>query len=87
MLISPLSFLSLKNAYRSHNNGLYNYVSTTTLICGGIIVICISSVLTNYTVISDIYGGGGKLGGGSLLIEIVCKKAWQYILCSYEYRR
>lgn len=35
---------------------------------GGIIVICISSVLTNCTVISDIYGGGGKLGGGSYLI-------------------
>lgn len=35
---------------------------------GGIFVICISSVLTNCTVISDIYGGGGKLGGGSYLI-------------------
>lgn len=65
ILISPLFFVFLKNVDRNLNSA----VKTSSIICGGgVVILFISSVFTNRTAMADIYGGGGKLAGGTYII-------------------
>lgn len=55
----------LKNVDRNLNSA----VKTFSIICGGgVVILFISSVFTNRTAMADIYGGGGKLAGGTYII-------------------
>lgn len=84
LLVAPFIFFILKTKNKD------NYISEIT---GIIIVIIISYFTTNYTNILSIYGGGGRLFGGTYLIlfyigmwfakyyrKIEVKKYWQLLL-------